>query len=118
MAFLPDGVIAFRRRMLTREIVALYHNLEDSLQNLEWYALTCPCDVDCHHMPLDEIPRLRIRDCYFPGELDFYFVEQPLLDTQGIKLRWYCNECLEEISCGYPDEVIVPYPLPYPLTQG
>ena len=112
MAFLPDVVIHQRRRNLTREIVALYHYLEDSLQNLEWYGLMCPCNIDCHHMPLDEIPRLRVAACYFPGEMDYYFVEQPFLDTLGIKICWHCDECQEAIACGSPNEIIMPYPLP------
>ena len=112
MAFLPDVVIYQRRQNLTKEIVALYHNLEDSLQNLEWYGLMCPCNIDCNHMPLDEIPRLRVVACHFPGEMDYYFVEQPFLDTLGIKIRWHCFEFHEPIACGDPNEIIMPYPLP------
>ena len=112
MAFLQELVIYQRRENLTKEIVALYHNLEDSLQNLEWYGLMCLCNIDCNHMPLDEIPRLRVAACHFPGEMDYYFVEQPFLDTLGIKIRWHCDECHEAIACGSPNEIIMPYPLP------
>ena len=64
MAFLPPGVITQRRLDLTNEIVALYHNLDDHLQNQEWYGLVCPCDIDCMCMPYDEVPCLRVSSCY------------------------------------------------------
>ena len=112
MAFLPESVIYQQRENLTKEIVALYHNLEDSLQNLEWYGLMCPCNIDCNHMPLDEVPRIRVAACHFPGEMDYYFVDQPFLDTLGIKIRWHCDECHEPIACGDPNQIIIPYQLP------
>ena len=112
MSFLPESVIYQRRDNLTQEIVALYHDLEDSLQNLEWYGLMCPCNIDCNHMPLDEVPRIRVAACYFPGEMDYYFVDQPFLGTLGIKIRWHCDECHEPIACGDPHQIIIPYQLP------
>ena len=112
MSFLPESVIYQRRYDLTQEIVALYHELEDTLQNLEWYGLMCPCNIDCQHMPLDEVPRIRVAACYFPGELDYFFVKQPFVDTLGFKIRWHCDECHERIACGDPHEVIFPYQLP------
>ena len=110
MAFLPPGVITQRRLDLTNEIVALYHNLDDHLQNQEWYGLMCPCDIDCMCMPYDEVPRLRVSSCYLPGELDYYFVNQPFLNNLGFRVRWHCDECHSEISCGDPDEIIFPFP--------
>ena len=109
MSFLPEWVINQRRDDLTKEIVTLYHDLPDNLQNLEWYGLMCPCDIDCLHMPFDEVPRIRLAGCYFAGELDFFFVNQPFLDILGFKVRWHCDECHEEIACGCPNEVIFPY---------
>ena len=109
MAFLPQAVINQRRNELTQEIVTLYHELPDNLQNLPWYGLMCPCRIDCGHMPLDEVPRLRVKACYFAGEFDYYFVEQPFVDLFGFKVRWHCDECHEEIACGCPTEIIFPY---------
>ena len=109
MAFLPQAVINQRRNELTQEIVTLYHELPDNLQNLPWYGLMCPCGIDCRHMPLDEVPRLRVKACYFAGEFDYYFVEQPFVDLFGFKVRWHCDECHEEIACGCPTEIIFPY---------
>ena len=76
-------------------------------QDKTWYAMMCPCDIDCHHMPEEEVPRLRIPRCYYPGELDYFFVTQPFLQQYGFKLRWYCDECHAAMACGTPGPINV-----------
>ena len=56
-------------------------------------------------MPEDEVPRLRISACYFPGELDYFYVHQPFFEQYGFKVRWHCDECPAEMDCGMPTDV-------------
>ena len=101
LAIIPDQLIEERRQQLSEEVLELWN----PLQGREWYALQCPCLIDCQCMPENVVPRLRIHRCYFPGELDFYFVTQPFYEKYGFKLWWHCNKCNREMSCGTPYDV-------------
>merc|ERR1711942_306695 len=85
MAHLPPAALEERRLIASARIlsVAAQHS------GHEWYALTCPCNIDCGHMPQHEIPRIMLPMCYHLGELDFFFVVQPFLATHNFKVRWH-----------------------------
>ena len=57
-------------------------------------------------MPEEEVPRLRISTCHFPGELDYFFVAQPFSQQYGFRVRWHCNVCWAELSCGAPGPIV------------
>ena len=101
MSYLPTEVIEQRRNQLCAELLNLWH----PLQGKQWYAIMCPCNIDCLHMPEDKVPRLRISACYFPGELDYFFVHQPYFEQYGFKVRWHCDDCPQEMDCGMPTDV-------------
>ena len=66
MAHLPPKVIEQQRSRLSGEMFALWQ----PQQGQTWYAMICPCELDVCHMLEEEVPRLRIPRCYYPGELD------------------------------------------------
>ena len=98
MAHLPNAEIEARRNAASQEIIQEWQ----ANQGKEWYAIQCPCRIDCGCMPEDEIPRIILSNCMFPGEYDYYFVTQPFKATYGFKVRWHCDECFEELCCGDP----------------
>ena len=98
MAMLTPQVITQRRLLLSHKILALWQ----PLQGQDWYTMMCPCDIDYGHMPVQEVPRLRLPTCHFPGEMDYFFVRQPFLQQYGFRVRWHCDECHREMSCGAP----------------
>ena len=98
MADLPQEVVQERRHTISNAILA-YTAL---YPGHEWYALVCPCDINCGHMPPEEIPRIMLSGCYYPGEYDFFFVEQPFFETHKFKVRWHCDQCHNELCCGTP----------------
>ena len=68
MLDLPQQVLQERRETMTNAILeynALY-------PGHAWYALVCPCNLNCGHMPQEEIPRIMLPECYYPGEYDFF----------------------------------------------
>ena len=67
-----------------------------------YYALMCPCDIDCRCMPFDEVPRVRLSFCLYPGEMDFFFTEDPFMSQHNFRVRWHCDECEAELACGTP----------------
>ena len=94
----PAQVVQERREIITNAILA-YNAINPGH---EFYALVCPCDINCGHMPEDEIPRIMLAQCYYPGEYDYFFVEQPFFATHKFKVRWHCDECHAELACGTP----------------
>ena len=60
MANLQPGELQMRRAKATLEI------LENIAQHPlpPYYALMCPCDIDCKCMPFDEVPRVRLSFCF------------------------------------------------------
>ena len=98
MAHLPGAEIAARREAATQDILSVW----SQMQGAQIYALQCPCRIDCGHMPENEVPRIVINNCLYVGELDYFFVTQPFLATYGFKVRWHCDECQEEMACGFP----------------
>ena len=103
MTHLPPQVIEQRISQLSGKMLALWQPQQGQTR----YAMMCPSDIDCHHMPEEEVPRLRISRCYFPGELDYFFVTQPFLQLYGFQVRWHCDECNAEMSCGTPGPINV-----------
>ena len=102
MAHLPISVIEHRRSQLHQELLALWQ----PLQGWDMYVMMCPCDLSpCGHMPEAQFPRLRISKCYYPGELDFFIVEQPFLQQHGFKVTWHCfAKRGHEFACGAPED--------------
>ena len=98
MADLPQQVVQERRECMTNAILA-YNALHPGHA---FYALVCPCDLNCGHMPEEEIPRIMLAQCYYPGEYDYFFVQQPFVETHKFKVRWHCDECHAELACGTP----------------
>ena len=87
MAHLPISVIEHRRSQLHQELLELWQ----PLQGRDMYVVMCPCDLSpCGHMPEAQFPRLRVGRCYYPGELDYFIVEQPFLQQHGFKVTWLC----------------------------
>ena len=98
MAQIPSAEIAARRTVATQEIIEEWQTMKGS----EWYAIQCPCRIDCFCMPQQEVPRIILNNCMFVGELDYFFVTQPFQAAYGFKVRWHCDECLAEMACGFP----------------
>ena len=98
MAHLAPDEVAARRIQASEEIIAV---IEENPAR-EWFAIMCPCNIDCNCMPLDEVPRIRLSFCMYPGELDYFFTQQPFLNSYGTKVRWHCDECHGELDCGAP----------------
>ena len=100
MAHLPAAVINARRQHATQYIINEWETMIDA----DWYAIMCPCNIECGCMPLDEIPRIVLSQCLYVGELDYFFVTQPFLADHGFRVRWHCDSCLSEMACGFPVE--------------
>ena len=98
MAHLPSAEIAARRQAATQEIIDEWQTMKGS----EWYAIQCPCRIDCFCMPQQEVPRIVLNNCMFVGELDYFFVSQPFQAAYGFRVRWHCDECESEMACGFP----------------
>ena len=98
MAHLPSAEVQARRQHATQEILSEWQGMEGQ----QWYSIQCPCRIDCGCMPLEEIPRIVLPNCLYAGELDYFFVEQPFLANYGFRVRWHCDECEDEMACGFP----------------
>ena len=83
MAHLPAAEIAARREAATLDILRVWK----TMQGANWYSLQCPCKLDCGCMPEDEVPRIVLNFCMYPGEFDYFFVIQPFEATYGFKVR-------------------------------
>ena len=66
MAHLPSAEIAARRQAATQDIIEEWQTMQGS----EWYAIQCPCRIDCLCMPQQEVPRIVLNNCMYVGELD------------------------------------------------
>ena len=99
MAHVPPAEIEARRNAASLDIIEEWQ----AMQGQEWYGLQCPCRIDCGCMPEDEVPRIILANCMYPGELDYFFVTQPFQATYGFKVRWHCDECHSELACGEPN---------------
>ena len=96
---LADDQIIERRNVFSEEILTLWQEL----QGKQMYAIMCPNGVDCGCMAAEDIPRLRVTTCHFPGELDFFTVVQPFQEQHGFRVTWHCLVCQEELCCGFPN---------------
>ena len=94
MAHLPAAEIQARREAAMKDI------LEEWQGNSE-VAILCPCRIACNCMAVTEVERVILSFCLYPGELD-YFYTQPFNATHGFKVRWHCDQCQEEMACGFP----------------
>ena len=70
MAHLPIAEIQARRVAATQDILSQWQLTN---KNREWYAIMCPCRIDCGCMPFDEVPQLVMVNCMYVGELDYFF---------------------------------------------
>ena len=95
MAHLPAAEIQARREAAMKDIL-------EEWQGNEEVAILCPCRIDCMCMSLNEVERVVLTFCLYPGELDFFFVTQPFDATHGFRVRWHCDVCEEEMACGFP----------------
>ena len=86
----------------SRQDDKLLRRILSEWQGAEWVAIQCPCRIDCGCMPLNEVPRIVLPNCLYAGELDYFFVAQPFLATYGFRVRWHCDECEDEMACGFP----------------
>ena len=98
-AIIPDHQIMQQRNVFSQEILGLWQEQEGK----EMYAIMCPYGIDCECMSEEEIPRLRVSSCHFPGELDYFVVVQPFQEQYGFRVTWYCLVCRGELSCGVPN---------------
>ena len=94
---LPRAEIAARREAATQDILPIWN----TTQGAKIYALQCPCKIDCGCMPEDQVPRIIMNNCMFVGELGYFYVTQPFLDTYGFRVTWHCDDCKEEMACGF-----------------
>ena len=76
MAHLHPAEIDARRANATIEILAGIAQYPGRT----WYALVCPCNIDCGHMPHDEVPRIMLSRHLYPGELKFFFHTTAVLE--------------------------------------
>ena len=65
MAHLPAAEIQARREAAMKDIL-------EEWQGNEEVAILCPCRIDCMCMPLNEVERVVLTFCLYPGELDFF----------------------------------------------
>ena len=104
MAHLGAEVIEQRREMISQFIVTMW-GVKQQENDADVYAIHCPCKIDCCHMSIDDVPRIYIPFCLYPGELDYFIVTQPFHQEYGFKLIWHCEECEQELACGFPTDV-------------
>ena len=95
MAHLPPADIQARREAATQDILSEW-------QGAKWVAIQCPCRIDCGCMPLNEVLRIVLPNYLYAGQLDYFFVTQPFQATYGFRVRWHCDECEDEMACGFP----------------
>jgi len=98
MAHLPAGKIDAWRAAASTEILQGI----TTYPGREWYALQCPCTIDCGCMSPEEVPRIILSRCHYPGKLDYFFTQQPFFNTYNFKVRWHCDECHGELACRMP----------------
>ena len=98
MAHLPSAEIAARRQAATQDIIEEWQTMQGS----EWYAIQCPCRIDCLCMPQQEVPRIVLNNCMYVGELDYFIVTQPFQAAYGFTVTWHCDICQSEMACGFP----------------
>ena len=68
MAHLPAAEIQARRQHATTYIIEEWQNM----QGAAWYAIQCPCRIDCQCMNHNEVPQIVLSQCMYVGELDFF----------------------------------------------
>ena len=58
----------------------------EQVQGFEWYWLKCNCVSGCNCVGEEEVPRLTLQECLYPGELDLMVVEQPFVQELGFNI--------------------------------
>ena len=97
-AYFSDELISERYETTKNHIVTQWLNMGAREGG---YYLQCPCRQDCYCVDWNQIPRISLNFCLYPGELDMFIVFRPL-EQHGVKFNWHCVECSNEMSCGYP----------------
>ena len=69
------------------------------------YYMQCPCATPC--LCVSRNKKLVLDKCYYVGELDKIFIEQPFADNPGFTILWLCEVCGAEQCCGMPTNVPV-----------
>ena len=100
MANLPEHVIDSRREVIQETILDYWELNNDK----EWYYLQCPCRPNCDHFNAEEIPRIILPYCFYPGELDYFMALQPYYELHNFRIAWICihEGCENEFACGFP----------------
>ena len=99
MEILPMEHIETRQQLICQEIlvkVQQFFGYDDFIIQCP-YKVLCGCDDG---MDLDEYPRIGISFCTFPGESDFFTMNQPFLLHYGFKVGRHSYKCFREFSCG------------------
>ena len=100
MSHLPMHIIESRREILYESIL----NFWEINEKKDTYYIQCPWLRNCNHFSAEEIPRIILPFCYYPGELDYYIVTQPFLPSHNFRVTWICvlENCDNELACGFP----------------
>merc|ERR1712030_13578 len=81
MAHLSVAEVDARRATASIEIIAG----AAQYPGYTWYVIVCPCNINCGHMPTHKVPRIMLSRCMYPGELDFFFTQQPFWTAYNFK---------------------------------
>ena len=100
MAHLPQAEIIARRNAASQDIIAEWQQH----QGQEWYAIQCPCRIDCGCIPELEVPRLVLSNCMYPGELDYFLKPSPfrllmILKSDGTVMSAFQNWPVGSPTC-------------------
>ena len=99
MAHFTSAELEQRFIQAKQELLEAWQNIEGP--RYEWYIIKCKCGQDCNCISEQEVPRLLLSTCLYPGELDRFFVQQPFVDI-GFRVYWICVICQAEFACGFP----------------
>ena len=90
--------LAARQQAICDELLSLWYTKPAS----QWYAVQCPCMLDCCCMSDEECPRLQLNHCNTAADLNYLVVTQPFLENYNFSVVWQCLECLQDLACGNP----------------
>ena len=97
-SYFSEDLLNSRYQSTKVHIVSQWLNM--GAQRGEYY-LQCPCYQDCYCTDWEEMPRIPLNFCMYPGEMDMFVVHQSF-EQYGLIVRWHCIECERELSCGFP----------------
>ena len=97
MAHLPSAELKLRHEAIKKDIIEIWSENQGQMT----YIIQCPCRPSpCTCM--EPITKLVLVNCPYVGKLDQFYVEQPLIESQGFRVTWLCEECQSEFACGMP----------------